>query len=270
MTSTAASWSSRLEASFASEAGQTRLDRVFETGALRLRRPRGPGCEGIIVNTGGGIVGGDRLASTFTLAAGADVTLTTVAAEKIYRSSGEAARIETTLTLGADARLDWLPQETILFEASALDRSLTVDMAGSARLLAAEMVVFGRLASDEPDISGQFRDSWRVRRDGRLIFADETRLAGAIGAILDRPAVGAGARAAALVIMIAPDAEMFVDPLRRALRDEGDSARVEAGVSGRDGILVARALACSPQALRASMMAGMSVLRAAPLPRVWT
>ena len=264
-----------LRARFRAAASGAALDRVFEQGALRLRVPRGRGCQGLIVNTGGGIVGGDSLSVEVALAAGATLTLTTVAAEKVYRSAGPEAAITTTLDLGPGSRLDWLPQETILFDRARLRRKLTATLAGAARLLAAEMLVFGRLASAEAAITGALTDSWRVRRDGRLLFADETRLAGAMGAILDRPAVAAGARAVGLLLFCAPDAEAAVETLRAVVAPfaAGDEA-VELGVSARDGVLILRALARSPPRLRACMLAAIGALREAPgrtseLARIW-
>jgi urease accessory protein len=243
------------------------LARVHESGALRLRLPRRAApLEGVILNTGGGVLGGDRMDLSFDLARGASAVLTTVAAEKIYRGEDEPAILITKLVLAENSRLDWLPQETILFDQSRLRRALQIDMAGDASLLAAEMLVFGRLAMGETAITGSFRDSWRLRRDGRLIFADETRLEGDIAAILDRPALGGGARAAALLLYAAPDAEQRLDDLRKAL---APFPEVESGASAFNGILVARFLARSPDRLRAVMIGALAVLREATLPRVW-
>ncbi len=259
----------------AAASGRTALERVFERGALRLRVPRGPDCQGVIVNTGGGVVGGDSLAIAVALGAGGALTLTTVAAEKVYRSAGPDAAVATTLDVATEARLDWLPQETILFDGCRLRRTLSATLAGSARLLAAETLVFGRLASAETAMTGAITDGWRVRRDGRLLFADETRLEGAIGATLDRPAVGGGARAVGLLLLCAPDAEVAVEPLRALTAPfaTGDEA-VAVGVSARDGVLILRALARSPLRLRACMLAAIGASRAAPngasaLARIW-
>ena len=259
--------SSVLAATFAARAGRTAIDRLREGGALRLRQSRAAACEALIVNTGGGIVGGDQLTLDITLAAGATVTMTSVAAEKIYRSAGPAASIETRLTLGRGARLDWLPQETILFDGARLARRFTVEMAADATLLAAETMVFGRLASDETSIDGALRDGWRVRRGGALIFADETRLDGAIGATLDRPALGGGARAAALVLLVAPQAESLVEAARAAI--EPLRPTVEGGASARDRLLAVRLLSRDPERLRAAVVAVLGPLRAMPLPRAW-
>jgi urease accessory protein len=211
-------------------------------------------------------LGGDQMDLSFDLAHGASAVLTTVAAEKIYRGEDEPAAISTKLLLAGRSRLDWLPQETILFDQSRLRRALHIDMAGDASLLAAETLVFGRLAMGETAISGAFRDSWRLKRDSRLIFADETRLEGDIAATLDRPALGGGARAAALVLYAAPDAESRLDSLRHAF---APFPEVESGASAFNGIVVARLLARSPDRLRAAMIAALAVLRGGSLPRVW-
>ena len=264
--SSSAPGSITLAARFVEHAGATSLERLYESGGLRLRRPRGPTCEGIIVNTAGGIVADDRLRLEIAAGAGAEVTLTTVAAEKIYRSEHRPAQVSTSLELAARAQMFWLPQETILFDGARLERRFDLALAADSRLVAVEMLVFGRLASGETAISGSLDDRWHVRRDGRLVFADATRLEGAVGATLDRPAIAAGARAAALLLVVAPDAEARLDPLREALAAH---AEVEAGASVRDGILVARALARSPERLRAAIVAVLGLLRAGPLPRVW-
>ncbi|MGA8711593.1 MAG: urease accessory protein UreD, partial [Roseiarcus sp.] len=184
-------------ASFARTGARTEPERLFETGGLRWRFPRSASpCEAVLVNTGGGVAGGDAYRVELALKEGAEVEATTTAAEKIYRSDGAPARIETRLTLAPQASLFWLPQETLIFEGAALERRLQVEMAGDASLILVESLVFGRLARGESSIDARLRESWRIRRDGRLVFADETRLDHA-GAALDRPAVGAGARALA-------------------------------------------------------------------------
>ena len=259
--------SSLLAAAFSARGGRTDIARLHEQGAVRLRRARGAACEAMIVNTGGGIVGGDRLMLDMTLALAAHVTITSVAAEKIYRSAGPAATIETRLSLGPAARLDWLPQETILFDGARLDRRFAVDMAADATLLAAETIVFGRLASGETAIGGVFRDGWRVRRDGSLVFADAARLEGAIGAILDGPATGGGARATSLVLLLSPEAEGLVEAARLGL--EPHRGAVEGGASARDRLLCVRLLSHDPERLHAAVAAVVGVLRARALPRGW-
>ncbi len=244
----------------------TVLDDLYQAGAGKIRLPRhgaGPGPEAVLINTAGGLTGGDRL--RFEVAAGGDaaVTATTQASEKIYRSIGGVAAIETRLTLGAGARLDWLPQDTILFDGAALERRLSVDMAADASLLVLESVVFGRAAMGETVENGRFLDSWRIRRDGELVFADETRLTGPIVETLRRSATAAGDAALATVLAVRADAHDLLDPLRAVLPGS-------AGTSAFNGLLVARLTAPDSRALRNALERALHVLRAgAPLPKVW-
>ncbi len=254
-------------ASFQRTGRRTEPARLYETGGLRWRFPRSTGpCEAVIVNTGGGVAGGDAYRVELALNAGAEVAATTTAAEKVYRSDGPAARVETHLSLGSRARLRWLPQETILFDRARLERRLEVDIAGDAELLLIESLVFGRLAMGETAIDARLANSWRVRRDGKLVFADETRLDHAAAA-LDCIAVGAGARAVATIVAAAPDVEARLPVLRAAL--EAESEGVEAGASFFDGLIVARLVSLSPARLREAIIASILALGGGEPPRLW-
>jgi len=253
-------------ASFMRIGERTEPDRLFETGGLRWRFPRSSSpCEVAIVNTGGGVAGGDSYRLSLTLSEGAEVEATTPSAEKIYRSDEAPARIAMRLVLAPRARLFWLPQETLMFEGARLDRKLEADIAGGATLVIAESLVFGRLAMGESRIDARLRDSWRIRRDGELVFADETRLQHA-GAALDRQAVGAGARALATIVAAAPHIEARLPDLRAALDAASDG--VEAGASAFDGLIVARLLSASPSRLRAALIASIVALGGRK-PRLW-
>ncbi len=254
-----------IRADFVAHAGHTRVGRLYETGGLRLRFPKArETCEGVIVNTAGGIVGGDHARLSLSAAANASVVLTTQSAEKIYRTDGPPAQIETALRLETGARLEWLPQETILFDHANLVRSLEVDMAADARLIACESVVFGRQAMGESCDNGDFRDRWRIRRGDKLIFAEDTRLEGP-AALLARPALGHGARALATLVCVAPDAPAQIDACRAAL----DGMACESGVSALDGFLVARLVSPSPENLRLAILSLFSCLLGRAAPRVW-
>jgi urease accessory protein len=252
--------------SFARIGARTEPARLFETGGLRWRFPRSSNpCEAAIVNTGGGVAGGDSYVLSLTLGEGAEVEATTPSAERIYRSDGPAARVATQLTLAPRARLFWLPQETLIFDGARLERRLEVEMAGEAALIIAETLVFGRLAMGESRIDATLRDSWRVRRDGQLVFADETWLEHA-GAALERKAVGAGARALSTVIAAAPNIEARLPDLRAALKAAGSG--VESGASAFDRLVVVRLLAASSDHLRAAVIASIVALGGRK-PRLW-
>ena len=263
----------KLDAAFGRTGARTEIRHVFETGGYRLRMPRsrGPSCEAVMVNTGGGMAGGDHARFAFAVEPDASVTLTTTAAEKIYGSppSTESAvdtRIDVGVTVAAGASLEWLPQETILFDRAQLDRQLSATLEPGGRLLMAEMLVFGRLGMGETLRDGLLRDRWRIRRDGRLVLAEELSLTGRPTALLDRPALGGGARASATVVLVSPEAEQAIDAARLALA----STDVTAGASAWNGLLVARATSPSPERLRAAIVALLASLRGRALPRLWS
>src|SRR5688572_28917198 len=160
---------------------------IAETGGYRVRFPRSG--EGVLINTGGGMAGGDRMSVRIAALTGADAVVTSQAAEKIYRSDGPDAEIAVSLSLESKIRLAWLPQEQILFDGARLARTLDVALSADASLILIESVVFGRLAMGERVQSGRFRDRWRIRRDGRLIFAEDVHLDGAVAETLARRAV---------------------------------------------------------------------------------
>lgn len=249
--------------------GRIRLAGLHQSGSLRIRLPRrraGAPVEAVLLNTAGGATGGDRFRTEVAVGAGAEATVTTQAAERIYRSPAGHADIETGIAVAGDGRLAWIPQETILFNRSALVRRLTADLAPEASLLAAEAVVLGRTAMGERITGVAFADSWRIRRGGRLVFADATRLEGDAVAAMAGKATGGGAVAFATLVLVASRAESRVEAARAAL----DGAPAEAGVSGLPGLLVARLVAASGQALRAALARLIETLRGSPMPRVWT
>ena len=255
-----------IRADFGTQGSRTQVGRVYETGGLRLRFPNaGKTCEAVMVNTGGGVAGGDEARFDFTIGPQAAVTFTTTAAEKVYRAQDQAAEINVSLRLGAGASAEWLPQETILFDGARLARRLDVDMEADSRLSLIESVVFGRMASGELTIEGSFRDRWRIRRNRQLIFAEEMKIEGDVTGTLDRPAVGGKARATATFIHIAPDAEGRIEEIREALTD----APCDWGASAWNGMAVVRLLSPSPEHLRGAIVQLLQPLRGQDTPRVW-
>ncbi len=252
--------------SFVRVGARTEPARLFETGGLRWRFPRSSSpCEAAIVNTGGGVAGGDSYAVSLSLSEGAEVEATTPSAERIYRSHGPAASIATRLALAPRSRLVWLPQETLVYDGARLERRLEVEAPEAAEFVIAETLAFGRLAMGESRIEASIHDSWRVRRDDRLVFADEMRLEHA-GAALDRKAAGAGARALSMIVASAPNIEARLPDLRAALGAGGRD--IESGASAFDRLIVVRLLSPSFDRLRVSLVASIVALGGRK-PRLW-
>jgi urease accessory protein len=233
-----------------------------EEGCAKLRMPTrasGQAPEAIIINTSGGLAGGDRL--EIDVKAASDLCHTTQAAEKVYRSLSDKTRISTRLSGQGEARLLWLPQETILFDGAKLARSLEVDLQENAGLLAVESVVLGRRAMGESLTDFSFHDRWRIRRDGQLIYADDLRFDPA--RVLGAAALD-GARAFATLVFVGQAVERFLEPLREIFAEQG-------GVSAWDGKLVARLTGVDGFDLRKALIPALTLL-AAPneLPKVWT
>jgi urease accessory protein len=255
--------------SVAAQGVVTRRARVHEDGSLRVRFPNvtaGP-LEAVIVNTGGGMTGGDRFAIEFSVGAGASLIAGSAAAEKVYRSNGPDAEMTMRFDLAAGSRLAWLPQETILFDQARLSRRIDIDLAKDASLLMAEAVVLGRAASGEAMNRGFFADRWRVRRDGKLVFSDTAWLEGAIAARLIDPAVANGGIAIATVL-IAPGGEDKLAPSLEQVRALGETFSGEVGISAWNGFAVARLCAKDGAALRHDLIAVLAAL-GQPVPRLW-
>ncbi|WP_394072506.1 urease accessory protein UreD [Roseixanthobacter glucoisosaccharinicivorans] len=257
----------RLRIAAAGARGRTHLQELEEQGALRGRLPRSDGgdMEAVIVNTSGGVACGDRFAIEIEARDGARLTVSTPAAEKVYRSDADEASIHVRLVAGHGAALHWLPQETILFDQARLTRRYEVDLAPESQFLAFEALVLGRAARGEVMKSGALVDQWRVRRGGGLIYADALRLDGAIDTLLTKPAIANGRHALATLLYVAPDAEARLDAVRAAL----ESCASECGASAWNGLLVVRWLAADSEMLRRDATSFLMNFRGAPLPRVW-
>jgi urease accessory protein len=251
----------RLALAVAHDGRRSRRSRVYEDGPLRARFPNGPTLEAVIINTAGGIAGGDHFNFEIDVGEGAELTATTAAAEKVYRAIEAPARIDVRLTVASAGKLVWLPQETILFQEARLRRTVEIDLAAEVSLLFVEAVVFGRTAMGETVTDGELFDRWRVRRSGEVIFADTMRLDGAIDASLGRAAVAAGHRAVATVLAVPADA----DALDRA---RSVNFCGEAGVSAWNGFMLARLVAADGAALRRDLQTLLAALHGSP-PRLW-
>jgi len=257
----------RLSLAVAAGAGRTRRTRVHEEGSLRVRFPNtDPGeCEAVIVNTAGGIAGGDRFDLDVEVGAQARLSVSGAAAEKIYRTHGPDSEITVRLDVGPGGVLRWLPQETILFDRTRVSRRIEVDLARDASLVLAEAIVFGRSAMGESVNQGKMIDRWRVRRDGRLVFAETLDLQGAVAQQLSQKAVAGGAAAIATLLVIPGD-----DTLAAMVRALEGRFSGEVGVSAWNGIAVARFCARDGAALRRDLVLVLGALGLGALPRLWS
>ncbi len=245
--------------------GQTEIAELYQEGCAKIRLPHthSDALQAVLMNTAGGLTGGDHVRWSATAEAGAKLTLTTPACERVYRSLGSDAVVENRLVAAEGAHIDWLPQETILFEGSRLDRRLDVDLADGATLTAVEAVLLGREAMGEAARNARLRDNWRIRRNGRLLHAEATMLSGA-----DRERDGnsllAGALAFATVLHVSPQAERQLDAVRALLPETG-------GASVIGERLTVRLIADSGLALRRALSPIIAQLSSAgALPRLWT
>jgi urease accessory protein len=246
--------------------GATRRARVHEQGALRLRcpGPPAPELEAMIVNTAGGMAGGDRFALDLAVGPDARLVVTSAAAEKVYRTLGAETTIVARLKVAAGGEMAWLPQETILFDSARLRRTIEVDLAADARLLLAEAVIFGRSGMGETVADGFLLDRRRVRRGGRLIHAETVRLDGTVAAKLAQSAVANGGVAIASVLSVPGD-----DAMVAAVRDAGRQCRGEVGASAWNGLAVVRLVATDGAALRHDLACVLTTIRGGRLPRLW-
>jgi urease accessory protein len=249
--------------------GATHLDTLYQDGCAKIRLPHthNTALEAVLINTAGGLTGGDHMQWRAEVSPHGRAVLTTQACERIYRSIGGPARVETRLAVGEGAHLDWLPQETILFAASQLERHIDIDLAPGASLTAVEAILLGRDAMGEEALDAKLRDTWRVRRNGRLLHAEATRLDGTLA---ERSGLSllAGKRAFATVLHVAPDADTCALRLARLRASLPDDSRIAASANGER--LIVRALAQTGLALRRLIVPILVELSGAgTLPRLW-
>jgi urease accessory protein len=246
---------------------RARLGELYQAGSAKALLPsvHGGDPEVVFLNTAGGLTGGDALAFALTLGAEVTAVGTTQTAERAYASAGGTARLDVRLAAGPGARLDWLPQETILFEGAALHRRTEIDLAADAACLIAETVVLGRAAMGERLTRTAFRDTRTVRREGRPVLVEAIALDDTVLAAAASPALLASARAFATIALVAPGAADAVGPVRAALDEPG----CEAAASGWDGKCVVRVLGADGFPVRRQVARILAVLRGRPLPRVW-
>ena len=262
--------SARAKLSVARLDGRTRLRRLYQDGAAKIRmpRPEGDWLEAVLINTAGGLTGGDRLAWDVEMGPDAAAVVTTQASEKVYRAACGHAELAARLVVGANARLAWLPQETILFDRAAFRRTLDVDLAEGATLLVAEATIFGRRSMGERVTQGVFRDRWRIRSAGRLVHAEDFSLACDVDALLGKAPIAGGATAVATILLVCDDPEGWLERVRAIVGREGGASAWRVGPCGK---LLARLYAEDGYMLRKRLVPLVGMLNGqAGLPKAWS
>ncbi|MBV1903782.1 MAG: urease accessory protein UreD [Marinosulfonomonas sp.] len=218
----------------------------------------------VLINTAGGITGGDEFSVDATSLAGSRLTLTTQTAERAYRAQpDETGNVTVKLCVKPKAQIAWLPQETLLFDRSSLRRQLDADVAKDGSLLVVEPIVFGRIAMGEVISQASFEDRWCVRRNETLVFADMVRMEGAIQQQLQRSAIADHARAMATVLLVAPNAEAHLPGLQALLGEKCGASLI------RPGVLLARLLAPDSFLLRQTLIPVIRLLNQNEMPKTW-
>ena len=253
----------------------TRIEDVFERSPIRVMFPRSGHCvmeEAVFINTAGGIAGGDRLECTVAALPGASIAVTSQAAEKVYRALNEPAHLTTRLTARESSRLAWLPQETIIFNWARLHRITEIELFSGSELLALEWLVLGRAAHGEIVVGGSISDSWRVKKDGRLIWADSFRVTDETFVQLNRKALLSNCKAIATLIYFGPNLEGQLEFWRNILR----SLTCKGEVTLVAGLIVARFAAEQSSdlklALRSFLQQFGSAFSSGPfrVPKMWS
>lgn len=242
------------------------MDGLRQSGSLKTLFPRGSdgAMQAVLVNTAGGVTGGDQFTLSAEVASLTQLTLTTQTAERAYRAlPGQVGSIENRIHVHAGARVNWLPQETILFQNSALHRKLSIEMEEDARILLVEPLVFGRTTRGESLTDATLHDRIEIRRDGIPHFLDAVRMEGDLAAQLAHSNVAAGALSIALVLYVAPDAEAHLAPIRHGLPPTAGASLIHS-----DTLLV-RILAIDSFDLRRSLVPLLNRLSHNSLPRPW-
>lgn len=247
--------------------GKPRISTLFQEGCAKLRFPVVPEdhLEAVMINSAGGLTGGDAMQWRFALGDHCAAHITTQACEKIYKAVlGTVATVSTHIDVGPDSYVAWLPQETILFERADLKRSLNVNLAARARALLVESTIFGRKAFGETIETAQFSDQWRIRQDGKLLHAENFSIGPNAGSSLKRSALLGNHHAVATILLVSPDCERLLEAARLIIGDRG-------GASAWMGKLVARLVDFDAYHLRKRLIPLLGLLNGGgDLPRIWT
>lgn len=251
---------------YAFDGQSNRLSDLHQSGCYKLMLPRNhqevP--DAVLINTAGGLTGGDKLNAAIRVGDGASLRAATQTAERVYKSTGSFANIDIDFEVGEDAHFDWLAQETIVFEGGQLHRKINANLSSQSSSLFVEPVTLGRTAMGERIENACLKDSWRFWRDSELIFADESELRDF--SALRHPAGLGDNIALASILLIEPEASRHLKNLREATND----LAMNIGFSAWNDMLLCRMMSQSAKQLRNTVAVIYQILRGREMPRVWT
>ena len=267
-------WRAELELDLSYSGRRTVLQHSRHSGPLQVQRPFFPESDGTchvyILHPPGGVVGGDELVIEVDLDVGARALLTTPSAGKFYRSVGNIARQTQRLLVADGAVLEWLPQETIVFQSARVNSAIQVDLSGDAHFIGWDIVCLGRPAADERFAEGFFRQRIEISRDGLPLYVEHGRYS---NEVLNAAWGLRGQPVIASLFCVTQQTEL---PAKVRDAVAGTDPDELFGVTHLDGVLLCRYL--GPSTERAKFLLGQAwaVIREEVLdkpaipPRVWS
>jgi len=262
-------WDAELTLDFAPRGAKTALVNCVHRGPLTVQRPfypEGEVCHVYLLHPPGGVVAGDRLTINASVESGAQALITTPAAGKFYRSGGGEARQTVHLSVADSASLEWLPQETIVYDGARLNAGMHIDLAEQARFVGWEITALGRPAASEGFTNGHAELNWRIRRGGRLFYLERQHL----NAQAFQARWGLFGHSACGTLFVYPATPVQLAAVQALIGEEPNR-----GVTMIEGLLICRGLDARADLLKVffervwGLVRGDVVGKAVCLPRIW-
>lgn len=271
-------WVASLRLGFNRDGDTTRLVHRMHTGPLRVQKPLYPEhpstCHAIVIHPPGGVVGGDELQMQFDTGPDARVLLSTPGAAKWYRANGYRSRQQLRIQVAQGGALEWLPQETIVFNQADVVLDSVIDLSGDATYLGGEILCFGRIASGETFDQGRVRQSLMIRRDGKPLWLEQGVLEAGSRAMRSTPGLGGYRICASMTAVSGRANAALVNAVREQCAAVSDG-RGQLGVTQMKSVIIVRYLGDVSEIARQVMLSAWQLLRpallgrAAVVPRIW-